>query len=392
MGSIKYIANIALIIALYFLTYHIYSGIINPNPPLGDSWDYHIPIAHTIIDGRFLNPQNFLLDQWYYPGSGELVNVVLILLGLPLSFSNIIATVVLSFALYILARTFSLEKNYSILFSLSFVTLNAVVRWLNFALVDLWMATFFVFAIILLEKPQKTISYFLKLGFVMGMILGIKYTAISFLIPLLIFYFPRIIKFVNLKYIVFFLIPFSIFGLFWYVRNYIFTGNPFYPLVFFDFPSNEVFGNLRVWNVFIKHPLAMVDSGFAEFKLWLFAVPFAILFLINKYLRVREFRFDDISKLFILGLVNFLLFFNFPTSEQPWIMVSSFRYAYPAFIPLFLGVFLLAKKYKKEELLGYFTIANMIFVTSLSYYPKLVLVFLPIAIVIMYLVNRKSLR
>lgn len=391
MSGIKFITNIAIIIALYYLSYHIYSGILNPNPPLGDSWDYHIPISQTIIDGRFLNPQNFTLNQWYYPGSAELLNVFLILFRLPLSFSNLIATVILFFALFKLGRVFNLEKYYSILFALSFVTLNVVVRWLNFALVDVWVAVFFIFSIILLENPKKSISYFLKLGFVLGMMIGTKYTAVIFILPLIVIYFPKIFRFINLKNIFLFLIPFTIFGLFWYFRNYIYTGNPFFPLVFLNFPAVEIFANYRVGSVFLMHPVVMLDSFFAEFKLWSFALPFAAGYLIYKYLKVKDYKLDDISKLFILGIVNFLLFLNFPTSEEPWIMVSSFRYAYPAFIPIFLAIFLLAKKYKKEELLGYFTIGNMIFVTSLNYYPKLTLIFIPLSFLIFYFMQKKKL-
>lgn len=390
MNGIKFITNIAIIIALYYLSYHIYNGILNPSPPLGDSWDYHIPIAYTIIDGSFLHPKDFLMHQWYYPGSAELLNVILILTGVPLSFSNLIATIVLFFTLFKLGRVFDLEKYYSILFALSFVTLNVVVRWLNFALVDVWVSVFFIFAIILLENPQKNISYFLKLGFVLGMLIGSKYTAAIFILPLLVIYFPKLFKAINLKNIFFFFIPFTIFGLFWYIRNYIYTGNPFFPLVFLNFPAVEIFANYRVWSVFLMHPVTMLDSFFAEFKLWSFSLPFAFGYLIFKYLKIKDYRFDNISKLFILGIVNFLFFLNFPTSEEPWIMVSSFRYSYPAFIMLFLAIFLLAKKHKREELLGYFVIGNMIFVTSLYYYPKLILFYFPTAIFIIWYLNKKN--
>lgn len=388
MEKIKIITNIAVVIALYFLTYHIYTAILNPLPPLGDSWDYHIPIAHTIINGSFLNPQNFLLHQWYYPGSGEFLNVLLILLKLPLSFSNIIATVVLFFALVKLAATFKLEKYYSILFALSFVTLNVVVRWLNFALVDVWVAVFFTLAIVLLENPKKSAMYFLKLGIVLGMLIGSKYTAVFLLISLLIFYF-RIIKYLNFKNIIFFFIPFFTFGIFWYIRNFIYTANPFYPLPVLGFPGVEIFAGHRVWNIFLDFPIVMLDSFFAEYKLWSLSLLVAVGYLINK-LRVRDFKFDNISKLFILGIISFILFLNFPTSPQPWIMVSSFRYSYPAFIVLFLAIFLLFKKIKREEFLGYFVIANMIFVTSLSYYPKLVVIYLPISAFVIWFLNRKK--
>jgi membrane protein implicated in regulation of membrane protease activity len=60
----------------------------------------------------------------------------------------------------------------------------------------------------------------------------------------------------------------------------------------------------------------------------------------------------------------------------------------PAFIPLILGVFLLAAKYKKAELIGCVVIANMINVLSMAYYPKLVAVYLPLSLAIVYMWNR----
>ena len=96
------------------------------------------------------------------------------------------------------------------------------------------------------------------------------------------------------------------------------------------------------------------------------------------------------NKLFLIGLINFIFYFNFPTSSQVWIMVSSFRYSLPAFIPLILGVFLLAAKYKKEEFIGYFALANMINVLTMVYYPKLVLIYLPLSLFIFHVLNKND--
>jgi hypothetical protein len=71
-------------------------------------------------------------------------------------------------------------------------------------------------------------------------------------------------------------------------------------------------------------------------------------------------------------------------------MVSSFRYSLPAYIPLILGVFLLAAKYKKEELIGYVAHASMINVLTMAYYPKLVLVYLPLSLFIFYVLHRND--
>jgi hypothetical protein len=71
-------------------------------------------------------------------------------------------------------------------------------------------------------------------------------------------------------------------------------------------------------------------------------------------------------------------------------MASSFRYSFPVFIPLMLGTFLLAAKYKREELIGYVAIANMINVVTMPYYPKLVLIYLPLVLLVFLFNSRKK--
>lgn len=387
MGKIKLLANVCLLIALYYFVYFTYTGIRQPIPALGDSWDYHIPIAQTILDGRFLNPSNFVLAQWYYPGSSEAIISLFIFFHIPLTLSNIFAVIVLFFGLWKLGGIFKLRYYYALIFSLTFITLNVVVRWLNAVSIDVWVGVFFVLAIILLENPKKSLLYFAKLGFVSGMLIGSKYTAFLFAVVLLGFYIKSTIKVVNLPRILVFIVPFSIFGLFWYVRNYLLMHNPFYPLEIWGFKGKLLFTD-RVWNIFLKHPLQMFDSAFSEYKIWSFVVLIALGWLAYQYLIKKHYYLDSIKKLFLLGLINLLFYFTFPTSEQPWIMVSSLRYSLPVFIPLILGVFLLAAKYKKEEVIGYIAIGNMIMVVSLAYHPKLVLLYLPLAIIIFYFMDR----
>ena len=81
-----------------------------------------------------------------------------------------------------------------------------------------------------------------------------------------------------------------------------------------------------------------------------------------------------------------------PTSFDEWIMVSSFRYFLPSGIVFMYLVFYLAKKYGVEMWVGYVSIASMIFVTSLNYYPKLSLISIPLSLGAIYLVDKFSPR
>lgn len=387
MHAVKTLAQIGLIIFIYYIVYYSYLGITNPIPSLGDSWDYHIPISQTIIDGTFLHPTNFLLPQWYYPGSSEAINSILILLLVPLTLSNILAVMILFFVCIKLGLVFRLNYWLSILFAVTICTLNVIVRWYNAVSIDVWMAVFFLLSIILLERPQKSIKYFLMLGFTLGMLIGSKYTGIYFLFILIIFYFKNIISNINLKNIISFSIPFTFFGLFWYIRNYLFTQNPFYPLPVFSFKGQELFTD-NVLNETLKHPWQMFNAFFSEYNVWLVIIAAAVSIYYYKSIIHKINNIPGINRLFVIGILNIIVYFTFPCSERPEIMVSSLRYSFPAFIPLILGAFIVSSYYKKELLLGLVAVGNMIMVLSMTFYPKLTLIYLPLGFLVIYLMKK----
>jgi hypothetical protein len=218
MQKVNMLAKVSLLSALYYLIYYIYAGILNPLPLDGDSWDYHIPIAVSILDGSFLShphevitqwhrPEShgsyrsrglLFIPQWYYSGSSEAINALFILFHFP-TLSNMFATIVLFFCLWKLALTFRLSYYYALLFAVTFCTLNVVLRWLNIVSIDVWVGVWFTLGVILLEKPKQSLFYFAKLGFVLGMLIGSKYTAWYFLIGLFIFYSHNLIRYFNSK-------------------------------------------------------------------------------------------------------------------------------------------------------------------------------------------------
>ena len=387
-NTVRVIANIGIVIALYYFTYYIFYGVTHPIPAPGDSWDYHIPISESIINGSFLLLPHVTFPQRFYPGSSEAMNSILILLHIPLTLSNILAMLVLFVSLYKLGRCFKLQKYLALLYAVTFITLNALVRWQNAVSIDVWVAVFFTLAIILLERPEKRLIYFAKLGFVLGMLIGSKYTAIFYLTILFLFYCKNLMKYINFQRIVAFFIPFSVFGLFWYIRNYLIKENPFYPIPFLGFKGTLIFSD-TVWNQTLHNPINLLNAAFSEYHLWILSVIVALAVLINQLIKEKNLNPNAMTKLFLIGIINFVIFFTYPTDTQPWIMVSSFRYSYSTFIPLILGVFILASKYKKEEWLGYFAIANMLSVVSMTYYPKLLLIYLPFAILVIYLFDKK---
>lgn len=389
MAEIRTIAKIALIILIYYISYAFYFAILNPIPALGDSWAYHIPISQTILNGTFLKPVNFEIAPWYYPGSAEAINSLFILLHIPLTLSNLFAGLVLFFTCWKLALTFKLDYYYSLLFSATICSLNVIVRWFNAVSIDIWVAIFFCWAIILLESMKKNVIYFAKLGFVFGMLIGSKYTAVLLAIVLLIIYGRTLLRYIHLKGFIAFLIPVSLFGLFWYVRNYLSVGNPIYPIEILGLNGISYF-TVNILEITISHPIQMFNAFFGEYKLWFLALFMPVFYLYWFYIKKKKVAIYGLGLLIIIGFLNSLIFLTLPTSSEESIMVSSFRYSYPIFIPLILAVFLLANKYNLQTALGYFVIANMIPTLSYAYYPKLILFYLPLSVICIYLIDNHT--
>lgn len=392
MSEIKHFALISLIIACYYFTFYIYWGLITPLQP-GDSFDYHIPISKSILDGSFLNPEYEQVKQ-YFPGSSEAINSIFIALNIPLTLSNIFAIFILTICCYKLGTTFRLNRYYALLFALTIFTSNAIIRWMNAVSIDIWIAVYFIAIIILLEKPKKSFSYFLKLGFFTGMIIGSKYNAFYYILILFMVYVKNLYYCVNWRRFIIFLIPVTIFGLFWYIRNYIAAQNPFYPISMFGFPGISNFGGYlntenAFWRMSLIYPSDIFNAAFGEFKLWIFSIFIVIAELIRKYFINKEYRYDQNIRIYIIGTLAFILFLTYPTEKHTWIMVSSFRYSFPAFITLILGVFIIAAKYKKERIVCLISLGSMLNVISMAYFPKLLLIYLPLALLIFYAFENK---
>lgn len=387
--TLKIIVRIVLLLTLSIYIYYFYLGILNPIPALGDSWDYHIPIAKMILSGEFIKPSSVGMPQWYYPGSSELFHSLFLFFHIPLTLSNIFATIVLFFSLWKLGAVYKLSYYASLLYALTFISLTVVVRWANAVSIDMWVAVFFTLGIILLQNPKKSSLYAVVLGTVLGMLLGSKYLAIIYVLLLSLFFIKELYSVFSFKRFILFLVPFTFFGLFWYIRNAVLLGNPIYPLALFNLPYVPIFNSSEtVIQMGILKPSYMINALFSEYKFWTLSICLSLGILLRSFVLRKKYELYGVEKLCLLGLSNAVFFLFFPSYYEEWNMVSSFRYSYPVFIPLILSTFIFMSHINKEEYLGYFIIANIFPALTMSYYPKLLVIYGGIFILCYVLIER----
>jgi len=379
------IPKVSVVIFVYMLIFFFYKGLLIRTYE-GDSLNYHIPIAKAFLDGHITNPEFIkavpLLK--YYPGSSEGILSVLILFGIPINIYNVFAVFIFYFVLVFSGKRFKLSNELSILFATSVVTLHTIVRWINTQVIDIWLAIFFMLSLSLLQKPEKKISYFLIFGFSLGMLVGTKYTGIVFSIVLLIFNFKKIINILNPKRFIAFLTPFTFFGLLWYLRNFLLTNNPVYPLSFLFFKGDYVGIENNVFRSF-TYPNGVnnfFNAFLSEFGLWTLTILTPLLLLFAKIRKDK--KLEKAKILIFMGILNFAVFLFLPSDKYYNIVVSVFRYSYAAFIPVILSVFLIAQHFKKQMFISYLALSGLIIIPELYYYPKLMFLFIPLALIIFY--------
>ncbi|MFC1627469.1 hypothetical protein ACFL18_02880 [Patescibacteria group bacterium] len=375
----RIIAKVVFLIFIYFIIHSIYLGITS-QPIEGDSLYYHIPIAKSILNGQFISPDYGNNFHQYFPASAELILALFIKLNLPLNLYNVLAILLLFLSSYHLAKTTGLKKQYNLLFASCIAMLQTVIRWIHAQTVDIWLVVFYLISSTLLLKPKNSHSYYLKLGLVFGLLIGTKYSGPLFALILLAMFFKNFYRFLNFIRLVKFSLLVSIFGLFWYLRNYLATGNPFYPLdtpLFKGIAGNSII-QTPIWKAVLLHPLSMLNAFFGEYMIWSILI-FLIPFLYFHKAKLKESKNIKKAKNFILlGFFNFLVFLILPSGDSYQLHVSQFRFSYPAFIPLILSIFILAMEYKQETTIAILTLANILTLGSLSYHPKLLFIYLPL--------------
>lgn len=373
--TIYFFSRIALSFFIFVLLHGFYTGIITQVREL-DSLMYHIPIAKWYLTGKiFSYPASSILHR-YFPGASEGILAVFMLLHIPLNLYNVLAIFCLSLVAYDLGKKAGLTCDMAILLSVGISLSTGITRWINVQIIDIWLAVFYTYALSLVLKPNKEFSYFVKLGIALGMLIGTKYSGPLYGTVLVLFFGKKILPKITVQRLIGFILPVSIFGIFWYIRNFVITGNPFYPLAILSFPGIKNWAlEIPTWKAFITYPASMMSALINEYLSWSF-----LLFLLPIYMILRskkkEKKDTNMIVFTFLSIANFLVFCLLPNGDRFQVHVSNLRYSYPVFIPLILNFFLLAKEKKIEIFAAILVLANAMFSIQVTYHPKLILVYI----------------
>lgn len=375
--DITFAAKISLLLIFYLFLSFFYQAITSI-PTEGDSLAYHIPIAKSIIDGSVFFPSQAGFALGFYPGSAELLLSPFLLLHLPLNLYNIVGWLVLIVLCYKLSRIFLLSKELSIIYAVSITSVLAMVRLLTNQTIDIWLAVFFTGTLVLLKNPRSTLGYFFLLGVMTGFLIGSKFSAPMYLIFLIVLYGSKSVRLLTPVRLLVFAVPFVLFGVSWYIRNILLTGNPLYPQAIAGLPGNERFVLMEWvgWQTVFFYPngvLLMVMALFSEYMLWILSPVILLWYLCNT--KKKNTVYYQIKILGLLGLLSFIGFFFLPSTGNN--IITYLRYLFPAFIPLILCVFLIGKEIKKLPIVLPIILMNSILIISFtSHQPKLFLLFL----------------
>jgi hypothetical protein len=373
MQNIKTLSKISLAFFLVLLTYFFYLGISTSMQGIfeGDSLAYHIPIAQEIFKLNF-SPPDILIGLGYYPAVGESILALFIFLELPINLFGVLGLFLLFFSAKKAAEVFGISKDLSIIYGVSLASLPSVLRWPLTQTVDIWVLVFFLTTLyFLIEKDKKDKHYFL-LGLSSSALVGSKFTGLFFFL-ILIFLFgkDKLIK-LKLKSVLFFAVPFLVFGLSWYIRNFALTGNPFYPANFFFLQGDKNFPDIASgnWSVFaniINSPgfiYRLTEAWFSEFFIWGLSLALPV------YLIIKKKGSEILNRLSVAFALIFTVFLFFPPAEP---VISNMRYVYPAVALLILQAFIFFGNKKAVQLGSFAILATAFSVTSLDYHPKLII-------------------
>jgi hypothetical protein len=235
------------------------------NPPFGwDSLNYHFTFpVEWLKHGNLYIPITICDEPGpsYYPLNGSLFFLWLIfpLRNVFLADIGQVPFFILAFlAVYSLARKINLNKDSAYLSACLFTLIPNYFKQLQIAYVDVMVAALFLVGLNFLFAVEKEFSWQNNLifGLSLGLLLGTKTVALPYSLLLLVPYLYFCLRNINKGYLL--SVTFSaliLLGGYTYIRNFLDTGNPLYPL------------NVNIWGNTIFKGVMDHATYAAHFKL-----------------------------------------------------------------------------------------------------------------------------
>jgi len=393
MTQTKYIANLFLSILFVILISFFYFGVTHR---IAVSFDYNVPIAKSYLSGAIIT-MHTNNPYMYFPGSSHVFLIPFILVGFPNLF-GLFSWILLFVVCKKLADTFEVSQYMAIIFAASFCMTISVVRTISDQSIDKWLCFWFLLSLLLLEKGQKTWKSNLILSLSLGMLVGTKYSGPLFFISLFMIYGKRLLLMLSPARFLVSLLLFTISGLYWYIRNFILAGSPYYPANLPFFNTHQYFAqqDWQLWKVILFSPTRIQDltnAFLSEFLIWAFAGIFVIWFLYSQF-RKKKLIDRRIIRLSLLslttGIASLFLPITTPYKIPLYHTISDMRYIYILVVILLLVIFLVADKFKKNKLLATIALLNSLPAFSfIVYQPKVYII--SVFLIIFFLTNKTSL-
>jgi len=214
--------------------------ILNLCPPISrDALIHHLAIPKIWLNQKHLNPLPWSDFSWY-PMNIQLIYAVCLWIGndiLP-KLIHMFFGLGCSWLIYEFIKT-RLDRKWALIGFLMFISLPIVIWLSTTAYVDLGMTFFTTASILYVIKFQwDSLSHIKNLivsAVFMGLALGCKYNAliVFFLVNIAILYMVVTSEkkyYLSMAHALLFLIIACMIASPWYIRNWLHTGNPFYPM------------------------------------------------------------------------------------------------------------------------------------------------------------------
>ncbi len=340
-----------------------------------DSLAYHMPFAAQFIQDGSINNIYFTAlsgPLGYYPSNIEIIFASYLLIfnyDSILHIINLFLIICSGFAIIAILRELKISLLTTIFAISTFLTIPVYLFQVGTLKIDNFFTFIFISIVLFLFRYylERKFSDLLLFSLGCGIFIGSRYLAVPYiLLPLLLILMIFIIDFVKkdkklvVKNFIFSVLIMLILGGFWYIRNFLATGNPMFPTTISLFGHNIFSGlndafsgkGMMIASIFahadnftdIKNFLGryLFETGFLVFVGFIFFVLF-LAYIKNNFSKIKDL-------LFIFVIISIPLYFlYYICSPNSFVHLSqNIRYSLPFLFLCLLGIVYINKKINKE--------------------------------------------